>query len=47
MDIVKWAVRLTLDSSTKDRLKELAKADRRPVSNYVSRLVEKEVASSE
>lgn len=39
----RWAVHLTLESSTKQRVKERARADRRSVSSFLSRIVEEEV----
>jgi len=38
----RWSIKLTLASSTKDRLEEIAREDRRSVSNYVRVLIEKD-----
>jgi hypothetical protein len=37
---VKWHLQLVMESSAVDRAKELAKSDRRTVSNYVASLIE-------
>ena len=38
-----WHVSITLESSTKDRLREVAAGDKRSIGNYVSRLIEKDM----
>lgn len=35
-----WHIRVTLDSSAIERAKELAKSERRSVSNYIAALIE-------
>lgn len=37
---VHWHVRITLDSSAVERARELAKSERRSVSNYIASLIE-------
>lgn len=37
-----WHLRITIESSTKERAKELALAERRSVANYVGTLIERE-----
>jgi hypothetical protein len=39
---VQWHLRITLDSSTRDRAKELAQAERRSMPNYVAALIERD-----
>lgn len=42
-----WHLRLTLESSAKQRVEELAQAERRSISNYVSVLIEKDQREKE
>jgi predicted HicB family RNase H-like nuclease len=35
-----WHIRIAIDSSSKERIRELAQAERRSLSNYVSRIIE-------
>lgn len=43
MAMERWAVHLTLESSTKERIKERAREARRSTSNYLSQLIEEEM----
>lgn len=38
-----WIVRLTVSSSTKESVRELAAAESRSMSNYLSRIIEQKV----
>ena len=38
-----WHLRITLESSAKQRAVELAQADRRSAANYVRMLIEKDI----
>jgi F0F1-type ATP synthase membrane subunit b/b' len=38
---VEWHLRLIIESSAVDRAKELAKSERRSISNYVAALIER------
>lgn len=40
---IHWHVRITLESSAKQRAEEIAKADRRSATNYVGTLIEKDI----
>ena len=41
MSQIEWHLRITIESSAMERAKELAKSERRSVSNYVAALIEK------
>ncbi len=47
MDRKHWHLRITLESSTKQRAEELASADARSAANYVRHLIEKDVREKE
>lgn len=38
-----WHVSVTIESSTKERLREVSASDGRSIGNYVSRLIEKDM----
>lgn len=40
MSEIEWHVRLTMDSSMADRIKEIAKVQRRTPANYIMNLIE-------
>lgn len=42
-----WHLRVTLESSAKERAEELAKADRRSAATYVRILIERDIREKE
>lgn len=43
MTNVRWILKITIESSAKQRTEELAQADRRSAANYVRVLIEKDM----